>query len=380
MIIFRDQYLKSLGDDAIDRSFRFLGIIETWGELSEEVKIYDYLIKPFDKGRDFNNIEAPQRLLVDVNIALGKEDKSWNYSLFLNDISAILALVTGRLIRPSESFCCETEGEFRISPSEKRSYRAHPNLTVPVQNESLQDNINDLTKSLINIRSEDDVHKHLVIIKVLRLYKDSLCLLPIDEDAAYVLLVAAGETLGAQFSQIDPTFDDIQGSDKLRDLVAEYRLDEAFLNKLSAIMLRPTHLKLKAKFVDVIKTYLHPDFFENLDKAYMPVGTYDQQSNRINIREWQAKDANFVGEASQLEQYLKNIYDRRSAFVHSGDEWPYFAKVGFGVLPGIKLDKYGNPLKQKDGTYQKEKQIQPYFWFERVINNVIQEVIREFGK
>ena len=83
MIILRDQYLNSLGDEAIDQKIPLLGIIETWGELKEEIKIYDYVIKPFDESRDYNDIKTPQCLLVDVKIALGKEDKFWDYNLFL---------------------------------------------------------------------------------------------------------------------------------------------------------------------------------------------------------------------------------------------------------------------------------------------------------
>jgi hypothetical protein len=61
----------------------------------------------------------------------------------------------------------------------------------------------------------------------------------------------------------------------------------------------------------------------------MPVGSYDQQSNRYNIREWKEVDALYFGEQSQLKQYLKTIYKMRSAFVHGGDEWPFVAKTKY---------------------------------------------------
>jgi hypothetical protein len=203
MTILRDQYLKIFGKDEIDRTNRWLGIIETWGELKEEVKIFDYLIKPFDEFRDFNNIETPQRLIVEMNVALTKDDETYNPYQFVNDICSILALATGRLMRPSKHYGIEVDGEIIIENMYSRNYRAHPNITVPIQNNSLQDDLNQLSKSLINIRTEKDIQKHLAIMKALRLYKDSLCLLPVDEDASYVLLVAAGETLGSEFSCIN---------------------------------------------------------------------------------------------------------------------------------------------------------------------------------
>lgn len=380
MIIFRDQYLKSFGKRAYNRTHNWLGVIETWGELREEIIICDYSIKPFDKSRDYNDLEIPQRLIVDINIALTENDQTYDPYLYVKDICAILAITTGRLMRPSKSFGIKVDGETIIKGATRHSYRAHPNITVPILNNSLQNDINQLVSNLLNVRSENDIQKHLTLMRVLRLYNDSLCLLPIDEDAAYVLLVAAGEALAAEFSQIQPTFNDLDSSGKLINLIEEYQLDQKFTEKLSAILLKPRHLKLQAKFVDIIKTYLRSDFFDNPDKRYIPEGSYDQQSDQFNIKNWQPKDVEGFGKKIQLDKYLKSIYHNRSRFVHDGIEFPYSSKTSFGILAGIKIDKKGKPIKNSDGSYRTENSLPSYFWFERVMNNVIQNVIKRFGK
>jgi hypothetical protein len=145
-------------------------------------------------------------------------------------------------------------------------------------------------------------------------------------------------------------------------------------------LVKPNHLKLRAKFVDVIKTYLRSDFFDDLDKIYTPVGTVDPQTHRVNIKDWKPSEARGFGSIEQLERYVKNIYDTRSSFVHAGVEFPFAAKTDFGILAGNKLDVKGNPIKKSDGSYAQGKQIPSYFWFERVMNSVIHNIIMKFGK
>jgi hypothetical protein len=195
-----------------------------------------------------------------------------------------------------------------------------------------------------------------------------------------MLLVASIEVLGAEFSAIKPTFADLHKSSELAALFCRHGVSTDFQNELKELLTEPNHIKLAAKFVDVVKSYLSASFLSQPRKLMIARGKVDSVTQNVVVDGWEEHDGPHLMKEEQLEASLRNIYRCRSSFVHGGEEWPLQAKFGaYDLITPIAVDKAGEPKKHRDGSYVLEKPIPTYFWFEGVVNNVLTNVIKSFG-
>ncbi len=106
---------------------------------------------------------------------------------------------------------------------------------------------------------------------------------------------------------------------------------------------------------------------------------FDEKNCKIlKIDAWESKPTpHWTIKKDKVDKFLKSAYDARSTFVHEGGRRPSYAKIlGLAdATTSIKIDKSGNPIKGKDGSYELNPEIPTYFWMERSINKTIISII-----
>ena len=376
-LIYRDYYLKNY-PKIKTKNHQWLGIIRSYGELSEKLNFGDYIIEPYDIDREFTKgTEAYQRLKITINHAEPEEAKMWNSQLINNEICSLLCLASGRKIIDQSEYLLEINTEYKLKSNEKIILKNHPNLLAPIEHEKVQELLDILWSSIKNITTQESYEKLCTLIKAIHLYQGSLEIIEDNYEAAYVLLISSAETIAEKFSSVSPTREDLPQKNKITEFFEKHNLGIDLEEELLNILFQPNHIKLRAKFVDVILSNLDKDFFNNPPIRYILTtdGSKTEEGKYLPTGFMARPDDtwNFKESEDEIKKLLKNIYDCRSQFVHSGKEFPMISKhlsISSGIVP-IKTNENGKAKKNKEGNYIKEKKVLPYFTFERIMNNVL---------
>lgn len=373
-LIFRDFYLKN-NQQIQTRKLQWLGIIRSYGELTRKLNFGDYIIEPYDSNRDvIQGTQNYQRLQITINHVEPENSKTWDPELINNEICSLLCLASGRKIVNKSEFLLKINNQNKFYPKENKSIKYHRNLLAIIETQETQQILNKIWGSFQKIKTQDSYEKLCTLIKAIHLYQSSLEIIEDNYEAAYVLLIASAETIAKQFSSISPTREDLPQSKKIAEFFVKHELDSNLEQELLNILFQPAHVKLRAKFVDVILSNLDSDFFEKPPMIYVITGKDFKNDGQFTFTGWNKHpDNNWNFQKNEINKLLKNIYDCRSQFVHSGEEFPHWSKhvvISSGLAP-IKTDKHGKARKDEQGNYYTEKKIIPYFTFERMMNNVL---------
>jgi hypothetical protein len=202
------------------------------------------------------------------------------------------------------------------------------------------------------------------IMAALRLYHAALSMSDYDISTAYFSLVSAIECVsGHHFEGKSFNFDDVE----------KFRGASAVISKISLL---PTstdllgHLKrelVKAenfvwqKFRDLIEGFLPEEFWQpdELD----PLGI-------VNFLPTIKKE--------QLRRFLREAYDARSKFAHTGEPFPAHVTLGIGDRVGMRAVIEAQALKhsisrQTGRSGPSERFVPSFSWFERLTHLVLRE-------
>lgn len=377
--IINDWYKKTFRSNEITIE-EFSWIIETLGEIKSSFKIGDHEIELWDNARDINEIDQFQKLRARIKLAKLENDTP-QHGLTARELSTIISVATGRPVRGTRQFVFNKNGMDEITKSKRRTIEGHPNLTYPCLDDDLQEKIDTLFESITKIKTTEDLKKAQTLHRAMKLYQDSLFILKNDVDAAYLLLINSIETLAGEFCSFKPVISDHHQYQDFLQIFEKYNLPVTCINELSELLFKPHHMKLQKKFIDVITHNLSDSFFDNPPKYLTPVGAYDQNEDKVLVKEWNESISVWFSKKSDLGKYLNNIYECRSVFVHEGIEWPIDAKLSpHDVIQSIKQKSNKHPEKSESGEFIYNKPIPSYFWFERVVNDVILNVSKKNGK
>lgn len=329
-------------------------IVEFFSEILEPIVIWGHNVEPLDKSRDFSDLNKPQRLKVKL-----KENCYWT-SMATDEVSSMLALASGRIVRITDKNILETTDGRTIESKNDFSIRHHPTIAKPLQNFEIQKEITRLEGALNIIHSINE-EKCESIKKSMKLYRDSLVLLPYDVDTAYLLLVVAGETLATQFSNVRPTFEDFPDSKKLLRLAKKHSISDDLLDSIKELICNLQHLKLKAKFVDVFVSNLDHTFWDNPPQISSAKVKGENFGDQLEIVSWLSpQKAHWIIKSHDAPMVLANAYKRRCSFVHQGTEGP-------PDLENFSCDVWPPFLKQDS--------VPTYFWMERAVSRIIRNII-----
>ncbi len=370
--IFRDIFLRNKSSE-IDLK-EWMGIIRSYGELKHTLKFGHYSIDPYDKSRDFNYFK-PQRLKVSITHAEPRDSNTWNSNLVIDEITSLLVLASGRIMTSNHEYLLLLNNEEKIVEIANNTFNHHQNLTVSIEESETQENLNKIWFHINRITTQESYQKFCTLIKAINLYKGSLELAAHNYEAAYTLLVSSAECVAGIFSSIKPTHKDIPQFTEIEKLFEKHEINESFKSDLLEILYKPNHIKLQAKFKEVIISNLSNNFFDNPPLLYTPIGKdYNPENHTFTFVGWRTTpDDNWNFDKSELNKLLTNVYNKRSSFVHAGEEWSKFNKLfSTGIIPqSIKTNKAGKPMKDKTGEYILNEKELSYFGFERIMNNVL---------
>ena len=356
-------------------------IIEVSGDLESSIRIGEHALELMGEHIDLNDYKM-QRLKLRISQAVLSDAIHWDTSGIVEEVSSMLSIAFNRIVKPTGIHVLNVEGNDKIMDHRMRSFPHHPNLTAPINIEDADQCIADYIRLIKYIRTQDEYDRYTDLKRAITLYRDALILLPHDVDTAYLLLVMACETLGSSFSNVEPTIEDFPDYRQIKKLVNAHGLDLSFLDQLSAILLKPKHLKIQRRFISVIEANLPESFFQvPADMYILTVKGIDVENDLLKEPKWVSREAPWGLRKEDLRSVLRNIYQCRSSYVHSGVGWPSHTKLrhnAMDVLRPILTDKEGTPMKNKDGSYKLKPAIPSFFWFERVTNQVIRNIIKNF--
>ena len=371
--IFRDIFLRNSSKIKIEIKSR-ISILHSYGELSDSLKFGHYILEPYDKTRDFH-AASPQRLKVIINHAEPEGVNGYNSQKINDEIGSLLSLASGRTVISKRDFLLIVDGEEKLIQTGHCTVKHHKNLFASIESEETQKTLDRIWLNIQQVKTQKSLDNLRTLIKAVNLYQSSLEVIQNSYEAAYILLVSSAETVGRVFSSVSPTVEDLSQKDKLYSFFDNHELNEALRQELLSILFVPEHIRLQAKFKDVIMSNLDSNFFDRSPFLYEPRGKdFSEKDGSFAFSGWHKELApNWKINKSEVKKLLTKIYQCRSQFVHAGEEFPSYSKfTGFnsGVQP-LKVYKDGKVKKDKDGKYFLEEKIMPYFWFERVINNVL---------
>jgi hypothetical protein len=352
-------------------------VCTSFGAITVPIRFGRCELVPLDLNRDINDTELPQRLKMAIH-QMEPKDAPW-YPGLVDEISAIISVITGRAIQTTDDLVMDIGGEEKVLGTSRRSCRYHPNLTSPCLDTNLQEKSDLFHTALTSAKSQSDVKKLDAIVKAAKLYRDSLVLGRVDEDAAFVLLVAAGECLAQEFTNESAKFEDHHMVPALDQLFSDYGLNAEFRNDFANLFFKPEHVRAQARFVTLFLKYLNNEFFENPPPVISPQGSYDGKTDRVDVKGWTTSPAPWFGKKSDLKKYLQEIYKSRSGFVHGGNDWPQYSKLTpvHDIITPLETDGQGNIVRNPDGSPKHKKPIPSYFWMERAVNAVICRIISD---
>jgi len=202
-------------------------------------------------------------------------------------------------------------------------------------------------------------HYHGALVNAFACYRLALALSSASPSLSYVLLVAAMEACGSQFSEAEPSFSDF--SRELRRAVAEWQsehnADDRVVERLRDHLTKAEgpRLRARAQFRDVVNRYL-PDAFWRANDEGSSDADSDAPGTRVTRR--------------RLKSHLDAIYDSRSAFVHQAAEFPLQA-----VQPGCEwVPSFAT--NEKTGCRKEKRQMLPTLsWFARVTREVLLTIL-----
>jgi DNA-directed RNA polymerase subunit F len=371
--IFRDVFLRNLSKAKIEIKSH-VGILHSYGELADSLKFGHYILEPYDQTRNFHSA-SPQRLKVTIKHAEPEGAGAWNPQRINDEIGSLLSLASGRTVISKHDFLLTLDGKEELTERKNRTVKHHTNLFASIESEEAQRILNKIWLNIQQVKTQESSDKLCVLIKAVDLYQSSLEVIPHNYEAAYILLVSSAETVGRVFSSVSPTLEDLPQKEKFDNLFHKYDFGDVLKQELLEILFAPDHIKLQAKFKDVITSNLNSDFFDVPPLLYVPKGKdFSDDGDSFTFLGWQKEpDQNWAINKSEIKKLLDTIYQCRSQFVHAGEEFPYYSKltaVSSGIQP-LKVSMNGEAKKDKDGRYSLEKKVMPYFWFERVMNNVL---------
>lgn len=380
MSLYTDNYIREYRSGKF-RVYDHQEIIEVSGDLESSIHIGEHALELMGEHIDLNDYKM-QRLKLRINQAILSDAVHWSSSEIVEEVSSILSIAFNRIVKPTGIHVLNIEGNDKIMDHRMRSFPHHPNLTAPINIKDADQCIADYIKLIKCIRTQDEYDRYIDLKRAITLYRDALILLPHDVDTAYLLLVMACETLGSSFSNVEPTIEDFPDYAQIQELVNIHGLDSSFLDQLGAILLKPKHLKVQQRFISVIESNLPGSFFQEPAEMYvLTIKGIDVETDVLEDPKWVPNKAPWTLRKEDLRHVLRNIYQCRSSYVHSGVGWPSHTKLrhnAMDVLRPILTDREGQPVKNKDGSYKLEPAIPSFFWFERVTNQVIRNIITNF--
>ena len=179
---------------------------------------------------------------------------------------------------------------------------------------------------------------------------------PYDTSTAYFLLVSAIECLSGHHLK-DKTFD-FDGVEKFKKVgtvierISPSISDSSLIESLKCEMLSAEHFVWQ-KFRDFIEDFLPDEFWQRKDDLH-PDGL-DALMSAIN--------------KATLRRFLRETYDARSAFAHSGKPFPAHVEIGISHRVSVKAMFEGMDLVDKS------RFVPVFVWFERLTHFVLREYL-----
>ena len=192
------------------------------------------------------------------------------------------------------------------------------------------------------------------ILGAARLYHAALSLSPYDTSTAYFLLVSAIECLSGHHLR-DKTFDfdRVEKFKKVGTVIERISpsiSDSSLIERLKCEMLSAEHFVWQ-KFRDFIEDFLPDAFWQQKDELH-PDGL-DALMSAIN--------------KATLRRFLRETYDARSAFAHSGKPFPAHVEIGISDRVSLKAMFEGMDLVDKS------RFVPVFVWFESLTHFVLRE-------
>ena len=221
--------------------------------------------------------------------------------------------------------------------------------------------------------------EYLASIRAIHLYHLSLLNYREDIGLAYTLLVASIESVAQSFLDIDFSWHDIGDSEEWDKTFNELKISEQ-----SATVIRKKLVKkaffLGLKFRIFIEKYLPDSFWVSPDSRAKEFDEYIEELTREHFgkREkrnhfesyWWLYTPERKVTKNELDDVLKSIYDLRSKFAHKGVSPPY------EVVDHYETAEIKWKMDNNKGHIQYRRAIPSYFWFERVVNESICNLLR----
>jgi hypothetical protein len=194
------------------------------------------------------------------------------------------------------------------------------------------------------------------IIGAAKFYHAGLSLISFDPTIAYVSFVSAIECLsGYQYRDRVFDFNGITKFNKARDILVRLnRIEEAKadVSQLKQELVRIEYF-VRQKFVLFLSENITDEFWEIPDELHPYKFDY------------------FKITQDKFEQYLRDIYDRRSKYIHGGLPFPNYVELGLREMVPAPI------FTQLLQLQQKKRFIPPLTWFERLCHSTIIQYMRQ---
>jgi hypothetical protein len=231
-------------------------------------------------------------------------------------IGAVLTLITDRRVEVLEELPTKVEG------SSSTTFIGYNNmfdrrLVAPFDTTEVDECLKIMLGKLVSLPEEDQV----VISSAIDLHYGSVLLFEQDLSAAYTLVVAGVEALSRRFGSPPrdwPSWEDAVSWEKF---ARHQKFSSEQYGALKSKLMGNRQLRLKATFVNYVIQNLSESFWDQEWNEWSyhiraQEGAYDVEGSwiaRKHIRDFVTRDREVLGSA------LRNSYDARSGFVHSGN-------------------------------------------------------------
>jgi hypothetical protein len=187
-----------------------------------------------------------------------------------------------------------------------------------------------------------------------KLYYAALSVAGFDPAAAYVSLVCALECLAGHLYKGELFhFNEVQKYSSLKptlEKIEKLRGGRELANTIKNQLISSEHF-LFQKFKKLITEHLPESFWSEKDDLYRHNTAFP------------------VIPIEKLGGCLRDVYDGRSAYVHTGKPFPSY--IEFGLRDSVPVEVIGSLLRLRGKT----RYLPPIAWFERVTHLVIVEVL-----
>jgi hypothetical protein len=230
-------------------------------------------------------------------------------------------------------------------------YRPLPSKPIPPMGVNSTE-LRAIISGLANAAEKDSN----AILAATRLYHAALSLSAYDISTAYFSLVAAIECVsGHHLEEKKFNFDDVEKFKEAGKVIKQISVsvsDSAIIKKLKCKMVRAEHFVWQ-KFREFVEDFLPDEFWQREDEMY-------PELSRI---------VPFRIEKSSLRPFLRQAYDARSAFAHSGAPFPAYVEVGLSEHVRAKT------MMQVLDLASSGRFVPPFIWFERLTHFVLREYL-----